>query len=143
MIGYLSSIQSSIQNIDINVSGLQSTIQQGNDDIIDALIGDYPEIKEEIRKGNSRAVDVRTSIKSQLQAWRTQATQQLNDWKSDLKSDLQAWKTSDETGYLNVRQGLNDVTSAVDSMKNQFSSVDSRGILFLIPRSLQILLLFP
>lgn len=127
LLSHLASIQSSIQNIDVNVSGLQSVMEQGYDDIVDALIGDYPELQQELKKGNTRAVDVRTSIKSQLQAWRNQATQQLNDWKSDLKSDLQAWKTSDETGILNIRQHIQDVTTAVDSMKNQFGTTDPQG----------------
>lgn len=126
LLDMLAQIGSSVQNIDVNVSGLQSAIQQGNDDIVDALIGDYPELEEELKKGNSRAVDVRTSIKSQLQAWRNEAKKQLQDWKTDLQQDLQDWKTSDQTGYLNVRQAVNDVTAAVDSLKNQFSTFDPR-----------------
>lgn len=124
----LGQISSSIVNIDTGVSQLVPVVESVRDvnvnilsnsvsivsntlDIIDALIGDYPE-EEPTRgmKGGAKGPynDVRTSIKSQLQAWRNQATSQLQSWKTDLADQLQAWKTSDETGYLNIRKKLED-----------------------------------
>lgn len=108
----------SVRDVNVNILSNSVSIVSNTLDIIDALIGDYPE-EEPTRamKGGAKGPynDVRTSIKSQLQAWRNQATTQLQTWKTDLAEQLEAWKTSDETGYLNIRRGISNVVNQLET----------------------------
>lgn len=108
----------SVRDVNVNILSNSVSIVSNTLDIIDALIGDYPD-EEPTRgtKGGAKGPynDVRTSIKSQLQAWRNQATTQLQTWKTDLADQLEAWKTSDETGYLNIRRGISNVVNQLET----------------------------
>lgn len=108
----------SVRDVNVNILSNSVSIVSNTLDIIDALIGDYPE-QEPTRgtKGGAKGPynDVRTSIKSQLQAWRNQATSQLQSWKTDLADQLEAWKTSDETGYLNIRRAISNVVNQLET----------------------------
>lgn len=102
-----------------------------NMDVVDALIGDYDQTR-----GGFKAVNTRTSIKSQLAAWKAEAKKQLQDWQDDLKADLQAWKTSDETGYLNVQQHIDAVVEGQAAANSYINTLFDPGNLDRNPHAL-------